>query len=377
MTVFKAFLKILNKNKGLIILYTTMLLIFAGSNMSLNDSNTNYVSSKPKIVIIDNDNDIISKNMAEYLKDNCKVTNVKNIDDALFNRQIHYVIYIPKNYTKDLLSGKNPTINVKKTNTFESSLAEMIFTRYINVARTYSKDISDTNELTKKITDTLKTESDVKVKSKLKTNSLEKAAFYYTFLSYSIVAALVYVICIILSSFRNINIAKRNIVSSVNYKKLNLQLLISSFSFSFVLWIFYILLSLILVGNIMFTPRGLVFIVNSLLFTICATGIAFLIGNLVNSKNAIGGIVNVVAVGSSFLCGVFVPMEWLPSYVVNMGKILPTYWYVDTNNYLKTIEDINSSNIGHIIINMCIVLGFTIVFIILSNIIYNKKRKIN
>lgn len=377
MTVFKAFLKILNKNKGLIILYTTMLLIFAGSNMSLNDNNTNYVSSKPKIVIVDNDNDIISKNMAEYLKDNCKVTNVKNIDDALFNRQIHYVIYIPKNYTKDLLSGKNPTINVKKTNTFESSLAEMIFTRYINVARTYSKDISDTNELTKKITDTLKEESDVKVKSKLKTNSLEKAAFYYTFLSYSIVAALVYVICIILSSFRNINIAKRNIVSSVNYKKLNLQLLISSFSFSFVLWIFYILLSLILVGNIMFTPRGLVFIVNSLLFTICATGIAFLIGNLVNSKNAIGGIVNVVAIGSSFLCGVFVPMEWLPSYVVNMGKILPTYWYVDTNNYLKTIEDINSSNIGHIIINMCIVLGFTIVFIILSNIIYNKKRKIN
>lgn len=379
MTVFKAFLKIVKKNKGLIILYTAMLIIFAGSNMSTNDNNTNYVSSKPVIKVVDKDNGIISKNLIKYLEDNCKLSKIEedNIDDALFNRQIQYAIYIPENYSKDFLDGKNPSLDVKKINHFNSSLSEMILNRYITVANTYQKDIKDTDKLISTIEETLKNKSDVKVKSKLKTDSLERAAFYYTFLSYSILAALVYVICIILSSFRNINISKRNIVSSVNYKKLNLQLLLSSFSFSFVLWLLYVLLSFVLIGNIMFTPRGLVFIVNSLLFTICATAIAFMIGNIVQNKNAISGIVNVVAIGSSFLCGVFVPMEWLPSYVVNMGKIFPTYWYVETNNYLTTIENVNSSNIIHILINMLIILVFTIIFIIISNIVYNKKRRIN
>ena len=68
MTVFKAFLKIVKKNKGLIILYTAMLIIFAGSNMSTNDNNTNYVSSKPVIKVVDKDNGIIFIFTAGYAK---------------------------------------------------------------------------------------------------------------------------------------------------------------------------------------------------------------------------------------------------------------------------------------------------------------------
>ena len=48
MIVFKTILKILNKLKGLIILYTIILLVFAGFNMQTNETNTNFVSIREK-----------------------------------------------------------------------------------------------------------------------------------------------------------------------------------------------------------------------------------------------------------------------------------------------------------------------------------------
>ncbi|MGM9532105.1 hypothetical protein [Intestinibacter sp.] len=104
--------------------------------------------------------------------------------------------------------------------------------------------------------------------------------------------------------------------------------------------------------------------------------IVYLTTNLVNNKNAINGIVNVVALGTSFLCGAFVPMEWLPNSVLNIAHILPSYWYIKTNEILKSIEVFNFETLKPIIINMGIVLLFSILFIVITNIVSKKKRTI-
>ena len=52
MTVFKTFLKVLNKNKFVIILYTIILLLFGGINMQTSENSTNFVASKPDVLII-------------------------------------------------------------------------------------------------------------------------------------------------------------------------------------------------------------------------------------------------------------------------------------------------------------------------------------
>ena len=110
---------------------------------------------------------------------------------------------------------------------------------------------------------------------------------------------------------------------------------------------------------------------------IVSLSLAFLIGNIVNSKTAINGIINVVALGSSFLCGAFVPMEWLPKYVVSISHILPSYWYIKTNELIKTIEIINLKNIEPLIKNGLVLIIFMIIFITITNIISKKKRRIN
>ena len=381
MTVFKTFLKILNKNKFIIILYTVFLIGFGGFNMQTSDNSTNFVASKPDIMIVNYDEEKgITKDLIKYITDNSNIIELNNneeaINDGLFYRDVNYVIYIPENYSEDFMDGKNPEINIKSTGDYQSSFAEMLLSRYIKVANIYQKSIKNEDELISKINETLSKESEVEITSKLDTDGLAKATFYYNFASYSILACLVYVICLVLSSFKDIKIQKRTIISSTDYRKLNRQLLLSNSLFSIILWGVYVALSFVLVGDVMFSNQGIIYLINSFIFTMCATTIALFIGNLVSNKNAINGIVNVIALGSSFLCGAFVPMEWLPDGVLKIAHILPSYYYISSNESLKTLEVFNLETMQPIITNMIVILGFSILFIILTNIVSKRKQKI-
>ena len=381
MTVFKTFLKILNKNKFIVILYTVFLITFGGFNMQTSDNNTNFVASKPDIMIVNKDeNKGITQDLIKYITDNSNIIKLKNnedaINDGLFYRDVDYVIYIPKNYNRDFMDGKNPKIDIKSTGDYKSSYAEMLLSRYIKVANIYKKSIDNIDELINKINETLSKESKVEIISKLDTNGLSKASFYYNFASYSMLACLIYVICLVLSSFKNIKIQKRTIISSTNYKKINRQLLLSNSLFSLVLWLMYVILSFILIKDVMFSYQGIIYLLNSLLFTICATTIAIFIGNLVYNKNAINGIVNVVALGSSFLCGAFVPMEWLPDGVLKIAHLLPSYYYISSNETLKKIEIFNLDTMQPILLKMIILIGYSLLFIILTNVVSKRKQKI-
>ena len=381
MTVFKAFLKVLNKNKIMIIVYTGILIGISLASLKSSDTSTNFVAVEPDVTIINNDvEEGITKDFIKYMTDNCDIIdNIKTeeeIDDSLFYRQADYIIYIPEGFNEAFLNGETLEIKTKSNGDYQASLAKMMVSRYFKTAEVYRDSISNDEELINKINETLEKEAEVKMTTKLNTDSLEKMNFYYNFASYSISAALIYVVCMILNSFREEKIRKRTVISSVNYKKHNRQLLLSNCLFSVVLWAVYVAASYFIIGSDIFELHGIMFMINSLVFTICATSIAFLIGTLVTNKNAISGIVNVFALGSSFLCGVFVPMDILPDAVVKVGHILPTFYYVSSNDKLAKLENINFDTLKPIITNIGIILGFTILFIIISNIVSKKKSKI-
>ena len=126
----------------------------------------------------------------------------------------------------------------------------------------------------------------------------------------------------------------------------------------------------------MFSIHGLLFIINLFVFTITVLTISFLLGKLTNNKEAINGMVNVISLGSSFLCGSFVPMEYLPNFVLKIAHILPSYWFVLSNEKISTLESFTITTLKPIIFNLLILLLFALIFIILSNVITKYKRKI-
>lgn len=381
MIVFKAFLKVLNKSKAPILLYTVILIFFAGFNSKTNQEQTTFSASKPDILIISEDeNKGITKNLIEYLSENSNVKEIENSEekqnDALFYRDVNYIVYIPKNFRIDFLDQKNPEIKVKSTKDYQASLAEMMLERYLNVANMYLQfDLSE-EEMVTKMQETLEKEIEVEMTSKLDSDSLNRIASYYNFTNYCILAGSIYVICLILSSFKNKGVLKRTIVSSLEYQKYNRILLISNSLFALVMWIFYVVLSFLLFGGAMWSLHGAYYILNSFVFSLFALALAFFLGNIIDNKNALNGIINVIALGTSFLCGAFVPMEWIPKSVLDIAHVLPSYYFIKSNEVLKTIEDFNFVSLKPIYLNMGIILLFTLLFVVITRVVANKKRKI-
>lgn len=379
MTVFKTFLKVLNKNKFIVILYTGILLLFAGVSVQTSEENVNFVATKPKIAIVNEDKlEGITESLVDYLDSKATLVTIEKdkIDDAVFYREVNLVIYIPANYNRNFLNGQDPKIDYKSSGNYESSLGKLLVERYLKTANIYQKNITDEEELIAKIESTLKEEVGVEILSKLDSKSLEKAAYYFNFESYSLLACLIFVITMIMSIFESEKIKKRTLISSTDYKKINRTLLLSNCIYSLTVWLFYLIISFIFVGNIMFTLHGVLYMINSFVFTLTATSLAFLISTLVNNKEAINGVVNVVALGSSFLCGAFVPQALLPKFVLNIAHILPTYYYIDTNNYIISLENFNMESLMPLISNLGIMCLFILIFIILANIITKKKTKL-
>lgn len=380
MIVFNTFWKVIKKYKATVILYTAMLVIFGSTNMQANNKAMTFTNTKPDILIVNNDKDgILTKNLVDYLNKNTNIVKIKDSeearDDALFYRDVSYIIYIPTSYSKNVLNGINNTLDIKSTNDYNASLAEMILKKYIEVENVYASIYRDEAKIINAINKNLETNSNVEITSKLNTTTMEKTARFYNFASYCIMAVTIYIVCLVLSSFHNEIINKRIAVSSMNYKKHNRLILGASFVYALIVWILYIVLGIILLGDVMFTIRGLIYVLNTLIFTFVALTLALLISTITNNKNAISGIVNVVALAQAFLCGAFIPTQWLPNSVLTIAHVLPAYWYINTNDILKELETISSTTLKPVIINSIILILFSLIFIILNNIISKKKRQ--
>lgn len=379
MIVFSTFWRIVKKYKGTILLYTVMLIMFGGINLTSNSTNDMFTPTKPNIFIVNKDSNMgLTKNLINYLKKNTNVVSLEDdeekINDALFYRDISYVIYIPKNYSKDVLDKKDVTIDIKSSKDYTSSLTEMMLDKYLNVQSNLVNITNNQDELVNMINNTLDVNSEVVVSSKLDNSYLNRVSRYFNFGSYSLLAVIIFIVTLVINSFKENTINKRIIVSSFNYKKHNSLLMLSSFVYSLIVWVLFSLLSVILLGKDMISLRGILYFVNTFMFVMPTLSFGILISTLVNNKDSIGGIVNVVGLGSAFLCGTFIPTEYLPKIVLSIAHIFPAYYFIDSNNLLSSMEIINFGNLTPVFINYFVLIIFMLIFIVVNNYVLKKKR---
>lgn len=382
MTVFKTILKILNKLKGMIILYTAILVAITALNQTSGNNMTNFEDSKPSVLIVNKDSeDNIAKGFEDYISKHSEIKDIDTkdedkINDAIFYRDVNYVIYIPKDFGKNLLDGKNPSLEYKSCGDEYSSYAQMMVEKYIKTVLIY-KDYYSGAELISKVNKVVDKDTKVYMKTTLDTSKLSSMTQYFNILNYALLAGCVYCISMILASLNDETVRKRTIISSFNYKKYNRIVLLSNSIVIFAMWILYMILALILFKDLMFSSNGLGYVINSFVFTICSLTIGFLIGNITQNKNAIGGIVNVIALGTSFLCGCFVPFEYMTDYVLKIAHILPTYYYVANNQLIKTMEVFNFESIKPLLINGAVIVISSFIFVAVTNYVSKRKQIIN
>ena len=251
MTVFKTILKILNKLKGMLILYTVMLICITLLNQTSGNQITNFEEEKPDVLIVNKDQkNIVTGSFIKYISKHSKIKKIdvkdeEKINDAIFYRDVNFVIYIPKGFGNDILGGKNPSLKYKASGDEYSSYSQMLVEKYIKTMLVY-RDYYSGKELINEVDKTVEKEIKVDLKTTLDTSKLSSMTRYFNFLNYAFLAGCVYCISMILSSLKNENIRKRTIVSSYDYKKYNRIVLFSNAIVIFAMWVLYMILSLIL-----------------------------------------------------------------------------------------------------------------------------------
>ncbi len=321
--------------------------------------------------------------LKSYLEKNANIIYTegdgKNLQDALFFRQIEYILKVPEGFSESILKEK--IIKLQRTAVPDSTgsvYIDSLVNKYLNTAVLYIKNLRNITEdqLISYIEEDLTNETQVYVNNFGNRTSNGNVVYYFNYLAYSIQASLILGVCAVMLVYNNIDIKRRNLCSPLKPKYMNFQMILGNLSFAVLCWLILISASLFIHGEYMITSNGLLLLLNSFIFTIASLSLSFLLANIVKSRNAMSGAANVFALGSCFISGVFVPQEFLGKQVLDIAAFTPTFWYVKANNLIVGMTNFNSENLIPVINCMLIVMGFAIALLSVSLVII-KQRRVN
>lgn len=378
MIVFRNYFKILKDYLPTAFIYIA---IFCSISLIATGTGSNtqtFSKTKPNIAVINRDDDTPFLNSLEdYLKKNAKLVALKDekesLMDALYYREVEYIIIVPKNFTADFLAGKNPRLETKKipasaTGTYLDSQLN----QYLKTAEIYvQKGITGT-KLNNYLKEDFSSQVAVTLTQGKNIGAIEKAVFYYNFSNYTFLAVFIMLIAMIMSTFHRTILKKRNVISGTPLRHINFQIFLGNICCAIFIWAIYVILGVIVIPGVVVTGNGLLFMLNSFLFCFVSVTIGFVIAQFVSNQDAINGLTNVIALGTSFLCGAFVPQSLLSSSVLAIGKLFPSYWFITNNNLIGEMTKFNWQTIAPLLGNMMIMVAEVLLLLVISKIFYKR-----
>lgn len=385
MQVFKLYFKIIKANLKQMSIYIIIFLALASffAYATAPKGGDGFSQTKTNAAFINLGEDTaLTEGFKAYMSKYANFVPVENqqekLQDALFFRDVEYIVTIPANFTGDFLQGR--PVQVEKTSVPDSTAAmyvDMAINKYFNAARVYVNNIPGISEenLVKEVAKGAASETPVQFKTfgDRKLNNTF-AVSYFNYLAYSLFAILILGVSAALMVFNDRNLKRRNLCSPMKDRIFNLQLIMGNLVFALVCFVLLVSFAFVISRENMMTYNGLLFCINALVFTIAALSISYLAGLLIKNRNAQSSLANVLSLGFSFISGVFVPQELLSDKVLAIASLNPTYWYVKANNTIGTLSSFSFANLSPILTDMFIELGFAIAIFSVALVVSKQKR---
>ena len=161
--------------------------------------------------------------------------------------------------------------------------------------------------------------------------------YFFAYVPYILLCLCIVGISPVLVVLHKPQIRERIQCSSYSFAKTNRETILGTLSAGLLFGILYLVCAVIV--ERVFTMQGGLHCLNLLAFLMVALGIVFLIGQVMKKAETVSMVSNVIALGMSFLSGVFVPIEFLGDGIIKAAHFLPAYWYImgarliDSGNY--------------------------------------------
>ncbi len=384
MSVFNVCLKIFRKNLGTISIYfivflfvSTIITILASPQQAIG-----FGQERINMAFMADEETPVTAGLKDALKPMANFIEIEDdaekLKEALFYRRVHYILRVPEGFSENFLSGQRSAL--EKTTAPDSASAVYIDIRidkFLQTLYMYKNALPglSLDETISFALEDLAQETKVTLASP-ETNlyALSTLNIFFNFVAYSIMFSIIFGVSAILLAFNDLDRRRRILISPVAASKISFQCYLACVAYSLANWLALVLLSLAFGFSEALRPTTWLYILNSLIFAVSASGLAFLIGNLAKNNEVVSAVANVLTLGSSFISGVFVPQQLLGENVLRIASFFPTYWYVRANGRIAALSDFSLNALSDIAVSMSIQIAFAAAFVVISLVAVKRKQ---
>lgn len=380
MQVYKCFFRILNKQKGQIIMYLSIFIALSiiTSTQGKDSEERTFEARTYRFAVFDEDCTEVSKGLTNYLSVDNELVEIEDdrevIQDEIYNRNIHCVIRIRNGYSAALKEGAGEGMLeiTAVPGTIYGEAFEQAVNGYSTILSSYLLGAFSDSEALEQTNQTVSQSVEVTLLEGSK-DGFSSLYYFYKYLPYIFLAICVVAIGPVLIVFHKKEVRNRIISSPYPMSRVNLELYAGMLTTGLGLVVIHLIIVIAFRAGI-FSERGLLFILNELCFLVVPLGMVFLVGQIISNQSVLSMVANVAGLGMSFLGGVFVPLSMMGDGVIAAAHLLPSYWYV------RACEEIDSYTSGESLSQILLCMGMQILFglaFICVGLAYSKGRETN
>lgn len=333
MQVYKVFLKILRSKIGIAIMYIGIFIGIGMASANSSKEQVDFTETKASVVINDLDNSSASKALCEYLSE----TNVVSYGDPSDRDKLDGVYYNPSRYYLTINEGFSDALTKGETEgilthsaqngSYYETLVDSKIDLYLTTASAYIAGGSTADEAFASAKEALSKKTEVEMISEQGSEYAETLSPFFQFIPYIFLGVFLFALCPVIIAMTQKEIKNRTFSSALSPKRFLFETALGSAVFMVLVFIFVCIFVPIVMCGCKPSREMFLAIINALAFTVVCASLVLLISNLISDEKLVNLVGNIVALGMSFLCGVFVPMQYLGDSVKKIAVFLPAYWY--------------------------------------------------
>lgn len=380
MQLYNAFIKIFLRRLPSIIAYFVIFVVIAFIMGSSGEQQAGFEATKLRVAVFDMDDTESSRALIKFISDNHELVGglddrEQTIQDNLYYGIIDYAITIDKGFEQKLEAEEFDGLitTCKSQGSYGATFLDGQLEQYFKLISVRISSGDDAPQAC--IRANALSRSHVKVKTAESSGSgISKFGYFTQYLAYIFICVTIMGVTPCLMRLSSEDLRKRVLCAPVSPASRTLQMALGSFTVIGGIWLAFMAAAAAAYGGEMFTKNGMLCMLNSLCYIIMAAGISLVVSQFDVSDNVLSMISNVISLGMSFLCGVFVPQQYLGSGVLKAAHALPAYWYVRANDMLCGFSDQPFSGSLYI---TCIgvQLGFAAALFIAAGVIGARKKR--
>ena len=380
MAVFKAYMKIARKNIWMILLYLGIFFcVTILFQRFVPEGAEGYTAESVPVGIVDEDGGEAAESLINYIGRTNETILLEDdresLQEDLFYRNVGYIVRIPEGFMEKCILGEEKIEAVTVPGTYAGYYVDQQVNSYMVYARSYAAAGFTETEIASAMAHRDKAEVTL-VDFSGNAGQVPAYTFYYRYLPYLLLSVLGYVMGYILMGFRRGSLPQRMRASAVPERRQSVEGLAASLVIALALWGVSAAVSVVMYRQDIFESGKLIwYLLNSLVMMLTALSLAYLVGTLVKSSNALSGIVNIISLGMCFVCGVFVEISYLSAEVRKAAQFLPVYWYETVNTLLTDHGTVAGSTRTAVLSGIGIQIIFAIAFVCVTLAVAKRSRR--